>query len=40
MKEKREITVKYIEKEYIYTQNLVEVLAKKYREDLAKHKKS
>lgn len=30
MKEKRKVTVKCIEKEYIYTQNLVEVLAKKY----------
>lgn len=40
MKEKREVIIKHIEKEYIYTQNLVEVLAKKYREELVKNKKS
>lgn len=38
MKEKRKTIVKYIEKEYIYVQNLVEVLAKKYHEELAKDK--
>ena len=29
-KEERKVTVKCIEKDYIYTQNLIEVLAKKY----------
>ena len=29
-KEERKVVVKCIEKEYVYTQNLVEILAKKY----------
>ena len=30
MREERKVVVKKIEKDYIYTQNLIEVLAKKY----------
>lgn len=37
MKEKRKVTIKHIEKEYIYVQNLVEVLAKKYSIDCFKN---
>ena len=40
MKEKRTVVVKCIEKEYIYTQNLVEVLAKKYNVSLLNETKS
>ena len=40
MKKERKIVVKHIEKEYIYVQNLIEVLAKKYREELARNKTS
>lgn len=37
MKEERKVVVKCIEKEYIYVQNLVEVLAKKYGIDCFKN---
>ena len=40
MKEKRKVIIKQIEKEYIYVQNLVEVLAEKYCKELTKNKKS
>lgn len=40
MKEKREVVIKHIEKEYIYVQNLIDILTKKYREELIKNKKS
>ena len=35
MREERKTKVKCIEKEYIYIQNLVEVLTKKYCKELA-----
>lgn len=40
MKEKRKVIVKCIEKEYIYAQNLVEVLVKKYNVNLLNETKS
>ena len=40
MKEKRKVVIKHIEKEYIYVQNLIDILTKKYREELIKNKKS
>lgn len=40
MKEKRKVMVKCIEKEYIYVQNLVEILAKKYNINLLNDTKS
>ena len=40
MKEKRKVVIKHIEKEYIYVQNLVDILTKKYQEELIKNKKS
>ena len=39
-KEERKVTVKCIEKDYIYTQNLIEVLAKKYNVNLHNETKS
>ena len=39
-KEERKVIIKHIEKEYIYTQNLVEVLVKKYNINLLNETKS
>ena len=39
MKEERKVVIKCIEKEYIYIQNLVDVLTKKYWKELEKNKK-
>lgn len=39
-KEERKVVIKCIEKDYIYTQNLVEVLAKKYNVSLLNETKS
>lgn len=39
VKEKRKVVVEHIEKDVIYVHNLIEVLAKKYREDLVKNRK-
>lgn len=39
MKKERKVVIKCIEKEYIYIQNLVDVLTKKYWKELEKNKK-
>jgi hypothetical protein len=39
IKEERKVVIKCIEKEYIYIQNLVDVLTKKYWKELEKNKK-
>ena len=38
MKENRKVVLEHTEKDIIYVHNLVEVLAKKYHEDLIKYK--